>query len=95
MFKIAICDDEEILIHTLKENLDRYAADMGVEFCCRTYSDGSELLAKYQPDLDLTFMDIKMEKLDGLKTAEEIRKLDSNVGLVFLTSLKYLLQFLS
>ncbi len=29
-----------------------------------------------------------MEKLDGLKTAEEIRKMDSNVGLVFLTSLK-------
>ena len=88
MFKIAICDDEEILIHTLKENLDRYAADAGVEFCYQAYSDGSELLAKYQPDLDLIFMDIKMEKLDGLKTAEEIRKLDSNVGLIFLTSLK-------
>ena len=88
MFKIAICDDEEIFIHTLKENLDRYAADTGVEFCCQTYADGSELLAKYQPDLDLIFMDIKMEKLDGLKTAEEIRKMDSNVGLVFLTSLK-------
>ncbi len=52
MFKIAICDDEEIFIHTLKENLDRYAADTGVEFCCQTYADGSELLAKYQPDLD-------------------------------------------
>lgn len=88
MFQIAICDDEEIFIHTLKGNLDRYAADTGVEFCYRTYSDGSELLAKYQPDLDLIFMDIKMEKLNGLKTAEEIRKMDSNVGLVFLTSLK-------
>ena len=73
MFKIAICDDEEIFIHTLKENLDRYATDTGMEFCYQAYSDGSELLAKYQP---------------GLKTAEEIRKLDSNVGLVFLTSLK-------
>lgn len=88
MFQIAICDDEEIFIYTLKGNLDRYAADTGVEFCYRTYSDGSELLAKYQPDLDLIFMDIKMEKLNGLKTAEEIRKMDSNVGLVFLTSLK-------
>ncbi len=88
MFKIAICDDEEILIHTLKENLARYATETGVEFCYQTYTDGSELLAKYQPDLDLIFMDIKMEKLDGLKTAEEIRKMDSTVGLVFLTSLK-------
>lgn len=88
MFKIAICDDEEILIHTLKENLDRYAEDAGVEFCYQTYSDGSELIAKYQSDFDLIFMDIKMEKLNGLKTAEEIRKMDSTVGLVFLTSLK-------
>lgn len=46
MFKITICDDEEILIHTLKENLDRYAADTEVDFCYQTYSDGSELLAK-------------------------------------------------
>ncbi len=29
-----------------------------------------------------------MEKLNGLKTAEEIRKMDSIVGLIFLTSLK-------
>lgn len=32
-------------------------------------------------------MDIKMEKLGGLETAEEIRKTDSTVGLFFLTSL--------
>lgn len=88
MFKIAICDDEEILIRTLKENLDRYSADTGVEFCYQTYMDGSELLRKYQPDFDLMFLDIKMEKLDGLKTAEAIRKMDSTVGLIFLTSLK-------
>ena len=31
-------------------------------------------------------MDIKMERLDGLKAAEEIRRMDSAVGLVFLTS---------
>ena len=37
---------------------------------------------------DLIFMDIKMEKLNGLKTAEEIRRMDSTVGLIFLTSLK-------
>ena len=36
---------------------------------------------------DLIFMDIKMEKMSGLKTAEEIRKTDSTVGLFFLTSL--------
>lgn len=88
MFHIAICEDEEAFIKDLKENLTRYAAESGREFCFFVYRDGSELLRDYRPDYDLIFMDIKMEKLDGLKTAEEIRRMDSTVGLIFLTSLK-------
>ena len=87
MYQIAICDDEQSFIQELKINLDRYAADTGREFCFFEFHDGTELLENYQPDFDLIFMDIKMEKLSGLKTAEEIRKTDSTVGLFFLTSL--------
>lgn len=87
MFNIVICDDEIALIKDLKELLNRYAADTGREFCLFEFHDGSELLENYQPDFDLIFMDIKMEKMGGLKTAEEIRKTDSTVGLFFLTSL--------
>lgn len=87
MYQIAICDDEQSFIQDLKINLERYAADTGREFCFFEFHDGIELLENYQPDFDLIFMDIKMEKLNGLKTAEEIRKTDSTVGLFFLTSL--------
>ncbi|MCI8507648.1 MAG: LytTR family DNA-binding domain-containing protein [Lachnospiraceae bacterium] len=88
MFKIGICDDEDMFINVLKENLERYAKETNQEFSFFVYHDGSELLHEYQTDFDLIFMDIKMEKLNGLKTAEEIRRMDSTVGLVFLTSLK-------
>ena len=87
MYQIAICDDDQSFIQDLKINLERYAADTGREFCFFEFHDGIELLENYQPDFDLIFMDIKMEKLNGLKTAEEIRKTDSTVGLFFLTSL--------
>lgn len=87
MFNIVICDDEIALIKDLKELLNRYAADTGREFCFFEFHDGIELLENYQPDFDLIFLDIKMEKLGVLKTAEEIRKTDSTVGLFFLTSL--------
>lgn len=87
MFKIAICDDEQPLIDALKTNLEQYARQTGIEFCFFEFHDGTELLENYQPDFDLIFMDIKMEKMSGLKTAEEIRKTDSTVGLFFLTSL--------
>ena len=88
VYNIVICDDEETLIDELKENLIKYAAETNKEFCFFIYHDGSELLQEYRSDYDLIFMDIKMEKLNGLKTAEEIRKMDSTVGLIFLTSLK-------
>lgn len=87
MYQIAICDDEQSFIQELKINLERYAADTGREFRFFEFHDGIELIENYQPDFDLIFMDIKMEKLNGLKTAEEIRKTDSTVGLFFLTSL--------
>lgn len=67
MVKIAIRDDEETLILDLKEQLDRYGRETGRELCLLEYHDGSELLAYYQPDLDLIFMDIRMEKVNGLK----------------------------
>ncbi|MCR1838903.1 LytR/AlgR family response regulator transcription factor [Murimonas intestini] len=87
MFKIAICDDEQALIVELKNNLKRYADETETTFCFFEFHDGMELIENYQPDFDLIFMDIKMERLNGLKTAEEIRKTDSTVGLFFLTSL--------
>lgn len=88
VFKIGICDDETAFIRVLKENLEQYAQETGREFCCFVYHDGSELLKQYNAEYDLIFMDIKMEQLNGLKTAEEIRRIDSTVGIVFLTSLK-------
>ena len=87
MYQIVICDDDQSFIQDLKINLERYAADTGREFCFFEFHDGIELIENYQPDFDLIFMDIKMEKLNGLKTAEEIRKTDSTAGLFFLTSL--------
>lgn len=87
MFHIAICDDEKELIIDLKSLLRRYEEESGRELCVSEFGDGSELLQNYQSDFDLIFMDIQMEKLDGLKTAEKIRRMDDTVGLFFLTSL--------
>ncbi len=88
MFNIAICDDEDVFINKLKYYLKKYADETGREFCFFVYHNGIELLAEYKPDYDLIFKDIRMENLNGLKTAEKIRKMDSAVGLIFLTSLK-------
>lgn len=87
MYHIAICDDEKEFIREITNLLRRYEKESGKKFRITEFCDGSDLLKGYQPDTDLIFMDIQMEKLDGLNTAEEIRKMDDAVGLFFLTSL--------
>lgn len=87
MFHIAICDDEIQFITVLQDMLHKYAQESGRELCISAFRDGSELLQDDRHDFDLIFMDIQMEKLGGLKTAEEIRKTDETVGLFFVTSL--------
>ena len=69
MYQIVICDDESSSIIELKTILMQYANDTGKEFTFYEFHDGTELLQNYQMDFDLIFMDIKMEKLNGLKTA--------------------------
>lgn len=87
VYTIAICDDDEALVKLLRRQLEQYEKESGREFSYRIFYDGTELMDGYQADFDLIFMDIRMEKMNGLKAAEEIRKIDSSVGLVFLTSL--------
>ena len=42
---------------------------------------------KYDPSIDLIFLDIQMRLLDGLHTAERLRQMDGSVGIIFLTTL--------
>ncbi|MDR2938762.1 MAG: LytTR family DNA-binding domain-containing protein [Clostridiales bacterium] len=86
MYHIAICDDEEPFRLGLKKLITDYAGESGVGIKVSAYSDGSELLENYRTDIDLIFLDIKMEHVNGLKTAKAIRGKDSKVSIIFLTS---------
>lgn len=87
MYNIVICDDEKVFVLELQEMLAQYADKKGMHFRFQIYYDGQDLLDNYQDDFDLIFLDIKMKNVDGLKTAEGIRKRDKEAGLIFLTSL--------
>lgn len=87
MLHIAICDDEPAFIDHFSQLLRRYGDESGEQLKLSTYNDGLALIEHYDPSLDLIFLDIRMKLVDGLKTAEFVRRQDANVGLIFLTTL--------
>jgi DNA-binding LytR/AlgR family response regulator len=88
MLKIAICDDESLFIEKLKEMLSGYMREKSLDFEIDTYSSGEKLLdlgvevAQYT----IIFLDIKMDKVNGITAAEKIRKVSRDVFIVFVTA---------
>ena len=87
MLHIAVCDDEESFVQNLKEQLMRYAQECAQQIRVTVFYDGSELVNGYDPSIDLVFLDIQMNRMDGLAAVERIRQMDGEVGIIFLTTL--------
>lgn len=87
LMHIAICDDERSFIVALERMIKRYTDETDQEIKITTYYDGADLIENYDTTIDLIFLDIKMTQVNGLKAAEHIRKADSKVGIIFLTTL--------
>lgn len=88
MFHIAICDDEEYFRLREKKLIERYMRNRGYSCQIDLYASGKELLSCANGNLpyDVIFLDISMEEMDGLETAEKIRKLSENIYIVFVTA---------
>ncbi|MBO5093898.1 MAG: response regulator transcription factor [Lachnospiraceae bacterium] len=84
-FEIAVCDDSAIDRRQLIERIKKIKAyEPMLHF--HEYEHGTALLeAMNQIRFSAIFLDVQMERIDGEKTAEEIRKIDNDVILVFNT----------
>lgn len=87
MIRIAICDDEKRFIDQLRTILVSYGEDIEETILVQEYQDGVMLLDKYDCKFDIIFLDIRMPYVDGVEVAEKIREKDSDVTIIFLTSL--------
>lgn len=87
MFHVAIVEDDTAFIREFREYFDRYAKETGEAFAISEFHDGDEILEKFTAEYDLILMDINMPLLDGMSAAEQIRKTDSSVRIVFVTNM--------
>ena len=71
----------------MESYIEKYGNENHVEVKITSYGSGSQLLLNYQKrKFDVIFLDVSMPEMDGFETAEEIRKSDPDVSIVFCTS---------
>ena len=86
MIIIGICDGEQTIRSLLASYVERYRSETDAEIQLLSYSTGEKLLKNYMLELDLIFLEIPLRKMSGLKIAEYIKGQDSQVRIVFLTT---------
>jgi len=86
VIRIGIVDDDTASAQLLEEYLHRFEAAHGETFTITHFSDGAEIVRHYRPDFDILLLDVEMPHLDGLSAAEQIRLVDPEVVLVFITN---------
>lgn len=83
MIKIAIVEDEAMYAKQLQDFLRQYETENGEAFDITIYSDGDQIVHKYKSQFDIILMDVEMKFMDGMSAAEEIRKIDTEVVIIF------------
>lgn len=85
--KIALCDDDSKHMSTVEKYLELCGEAPVV---CDVYLSGEKLVAAYRNNVDerydVVFLDMEMDGMNGIETANEIRRNDERVIIVFVTS---------
>ena len=86
MIHIAVVDDEASYVDQIRQYLERFSKESGESINISVFSDGDSIVHKYRSQYDIILMDVEMRFMDGMSAAEEIRKTDSEVVIIFITN---------
>ena len=87
MIKIAIVEDEIEMANDLKRYINQFFNNNSFQVEITHFNSALKLLDNYQYKFNLIFMDINLPVVDGMEAAKTIRKIDSQVMIIFVTSL--------
>lgn len=86
VLRIAIVDNDTNASDQMMGYIRRYAHNEGIEVCLDAFDRADKFLSQYQPVYDIVFMEIGIPGLDGMEAARRLRKMDTDVVLVFVTA---------
>lgn len=88
MIRVAICDDNQKCIGETHTLLQRMQEKHHYELQIEEYSSGREFLADLEQGMnfELLYLDIEMDHMGGIETANRIRQMDNHMLIVYVSS---------
>jgi len=87
MISVAIVEDDPEQAQILKLYLERYEQEHGTSFHISFFSGSLAFLNDVRTIFDIVFMDIEMPYKNGMEAAEEMRRLNTESCLIFVTKM--------
>jgi DNA-binding LytR/AlgR family response regulator len=87
IYNVAIVEDEVTHLNALKDMLERYKRENGVNFSVTSYRDIETFLFEYKNCFDIVFMDIELPGMNGMDGARRLRAIDPVAVLIFVTNM--------
>ncbi len=87
VYKIAICDDENVESQYILSIVEKWSNENNVEIKVDRFNSAEAFLFHYAEsnDYDIFLLDIEMGKMDGVTLAKKIRKDNETVQIIFIT----------
>lgn len=87
MIRIGICDDDNYICNQIKDYIEQYGEEANLSFSIEQYHCGELLIRTFDKQYDILFLDIEMDGINGIETAQKIREADEKVIIVFITAI--------
>lgn len=84
---LVICDNERTVCEQLKKMAEQLAGELHLSIGCKSCYSAEELVETDLDDYNILFLDIEMEGKNGFWAAEQIRKTNQRIEIVFATVL--------
>lgn len=85
--KIAICDDEKVMLRQVSQYLSQIQEETGDRYDLYYYVSGEELLAHLPDGVQAVLLDISMGKMTGMECARALRSRGFEGAVIFITSM--------
>ena len=85
MFNVAICDDDKSFRDLLEKHLKNYFDERSIPLNFFQFSSGEDLL-KSDMLFDLAFLDVEMEKINGIDTGKALKRKNPHNIIFVITS---------